>query len=312
VYEIVDRLTHWAGLLGVSHQVRAITLRLFFIGNSGLKVHGGFGIQSRSCHGLFSVLDRLGRRRQMIEPDSLPTDATTQARAECYHYHPRIYPQLKQYATFRHGIRQIDLEMDFINYMHFFKVTTGGFERYLASGISYEVLDQLPHLDKIALRLPRRPRQGWVDNPYQIGPQLFHFESPCARILHRIIYERIAEVLTLYPNVKVEGFGDENEKDRFAALRQYNMQHSRWTAAEYEELYEECGGGVELDELVLPRSWLEEAEEEDAEGSMKVEAGSEPRESEVKADGFFPPKCACDIKCYMLYLEVEQKKSRRR
>jgi hypothetical protein len=312
VYEIVDRLTHWAALLGVSHQVRAITLRLFFVGNNGLKVHGSFGIQSRSCHGLFSVLDRLGRRRQMIEPDSLPTDATTQARAECYHYHPRIYPQLKQYATFRHGIRQIDLEMDFINYMHFFKVTTGGFERFLAGGISYEIFDQLPHLDKIALHLPRRPRQGWVDSPYQNGPQLFHFESPCARILHRIIYERIAEVLTLYPNVKIKGFGDENEKDRFAALRQYSMLHSKWTVAEYEELYEECGGGVELGELVRPGSGMGEDEEEDAEGSMKAEAGSEPRELEVKADGFFPPKCACDIKCYMLYLEVEQKKSRRR
>jgi hypothetical protein len=77
VYEIVDRLTHWAGLLGVSHQVRAITLRLFFIGNSGLKVHGGFGIQSRSCHGLFSVLDRLGRRRQMPQPKHAQNATTT-------------------------------------------------------------------------------------------------------------------------------------------------------------------------------------------------------------------------------------------
>jgi hypothetical protein len=90
------------------------------------------------------------------------------------------------------------------------------------------------------------------------------------------------------------------------------MEHSKWTPAEYEELYEECGGGVELGELVRPGSWMGEDEEEDAEGSMKAEAGSEPQELEAKADGFFPPKCCCDIKCYMLYLEVEQKKSRRR
>jgi hypothetical protein len=313
VYEIVDRLTDWAALLGVSHQVRAITLRLFFIGNNDLEVSGGFGVEARSLRGFHSVLDRLGRYYQLTEPDSLPTDYTTQAKAECYYHHPRIYPQLKQYATFRHGLRQIYLEMGFIDYMHFFKVTTGEFERYLDPGaISYEVFEQLPYLKKIALRLPRRPCQGWVDNPFQHGPQLFHFEFPCARTLHRVIYERVAEVLTLYSHVKVKGFGDDNEKDRFYTLRQSSMEKSKWTAADYEELYEECDGGVELGKMVQPGSWVDDTEEEEKEqqaGTDKGEAGS-PMEV-VTADAFFPPKCRCDTKCHMLYLDVEKTRERR-
>jgi hypothetical protein len=310
VYEIVDRLTDWAALLGVSHQVRAITLRLFFVG-----VFGGFGIVARSVRGLHSVLNRLGRHYQLNDPDSLPTDYITQAKAQCYYHHPRIYPQLKQYATFRHGLRQIYLEMGFIDYMHFFEVTTGGFERYLDPGeISYKVFEQLPHVKKITLRLPRRPRQGWVDNPFQKGPQLFHYEFPCARTLHRVIYERIAGVLTLYPHVKVKGFGDEGERDRFYALRQSSMKNSTWTAADYQELYEECGGGVELGEMVQPGSWIEEVEEEKEEqqgGSDEAEGGIPNRVVVAPPNAFFPPKCRCDTKCHMLYLELEKTRERR-
>jgi hypothetical protein len=309
VYEIVEMLTHWASLLGVSHQVRAITLRLCLIGNSEMIVPGGFSVSSRSRRNFDSILERLSSHYQMIEPNSLPTDYTTQALADCYKQYPRIYPHLQQYATFRHGIRQIYLCMNFIDYMHLFKVTKGGFERYTKrpGAITYEVFEQLPNVSEIALRLPRRPRQGWLDDPGQIGPILFHYEFPCVRMLHRVIYERIAEALTLYSNVKVKGFVDKYERDRFYTLRESNMANSKWTAAEYEELYAECGGGVELEEMVLPGSWLEEAEEQEEQKVANTHrAGRDV--PEPTADAFFPPECRCETKCHLTFLEVEPKR----
>jgi hypothetical protein len=311
VYEIVDKLTHWASLLGVSHQVRAITLRLCLMGNSEMIIPGGFSIVSGSCCGLDTVLQRLGRHYQMAESNSLPTNYTTQALADCYKQYPRIYPDLTQYATFRHGIRQLYLHMNFLNYMHFFKVTTGDFACYLRPGaISHEVFEQLPHLNEIALRLPCRPRQGWLDDPWQNGPKLFHYEFPCARILHRVIYERVAEILTLYPNVEVKGFVDDYEKDRFYALRKSNMESSKWTAAEYEELYTECGGGIELEETVQPGSWLEVAEDDEEEDEAGYTVNTEREVPQVTANAFFPPKCHCEEKCHLTFLEVEKKRKR--
>jgi hypothetical protein len=317
VYEVVEMLTRWGALLAVSHQVRAITLRLCLIGNSEMIISGGFSVASGSRRALDSVLQRLGSHYQMTRSNSLPTDYTTQTLADCYMHYPRIYPHLIQYATFRHGIRKMFLRMNFINYMHFFKITTGGFERYLDADkpapVSFEVFEQLPHLTEIALRMPHRPRQGWLDDPWQIGPTLFHHEFPCARALHRVIYERIAEVLAVYPNVKVNGFIDDYERDRFFALRESHMQNSKWTAAEYKELYTECGGGVELAEMVLPGSWLDEAEESEEQEEQEVaDSNKAPSDiPELTSDAFFPPECRCETKCHLTFLEVESKPHKR-
>jgi hypothetical protein len=293
IYEIADKLTAWAALLAVSHQVRTITLRLCFMGSNQLST---FGITASSCYGLHHALERLGRYYQVTEPHGLPVDDSTQALANSYRQNPRIFPQLKQYATFRHAIRRIHMGMDFISSMHFFKVTIGGFDRYLYPGsLSFEVFDQLPNLNEITIRLPRQPHRGWRDKPGQRSPRLFYDGSPCPRILHRIIYERIAKVLTLYVRVKVVGFVDDDEKARFDGLRASAMKCPEWTAAEYEQLYVECGGGVDLQESVQPGDLSPWTEDE--------------RQVETTTEGsFFPPKCRCVEKCHLLFTEKEKKR----
>lgn len=293
IYEIVDKLTAWVALLGVSHQVRAITLRLCFVGSTGLS---SFSITASSCCSLDDALNRLGRYHQMTEPNSLPIDHKTQALAYCYKQYPRIFPHLKRYAVFRHGLRKVHMNMDFIGYMHFFKVTTGGFERYLRSGsISYEVFSQLPHLNEVIIRLPRRPHHGWRDKPGQCGPRLFYDDFPCPRMLHRVIYERVAAVLTLYPRVKVMGFIDADESVRFNLLRVSAMEHSKWTTGDYDELYADCDGGIELEDIVESENRPEEFAEE-----RRVVADLDER-----VDTFFPPKCRCVEKCYLVFNERE-------
>jgi hypothetical protein len=111
--------------------------------------------------------------------------------------------------------------MDFLDYMNFFKVTSGGFERYQNHNLmTYEIFEQLPRLNEIILRLPLRPGRGWRDDPRRFGPLLFHFVDPCPRQLHRVIYERAAEVLEPYKSVRVLNFVDENEESRFDSLHQ--------------------------------------------------------------------------------------------
>jgi hypothetical protein len=293
IHEITDKLTDWAALLGVSHQIRAITLRLCFVGSDKLSA---FGITASSCSSLHYALERLGRQYQMTKSYGLLVDDGAQALADSYRQYPRIFPQLKQYATFRHAIRRIYIGMDFISSMHFFKVTIGGFDRYLYPGsISYEVFDQLPNLGEITIRLPRQPHRGWRDKPGQRSPRLFYDDFPCPRLLHRVIYERIAEVLTLYTCVKVQGYVDDDEKIRFDALRASAMKCPTWTAAEYKQLYVECGGGVKLPESVQPDHWSPWIEEE-----RQVDTATE--------DTFFPPKCRCVKKCHLLFTEKEKKR----
>jgi hypothetical protein len=303
IYEIVDKLTDWAALLGVSHQIRAITLRLCFFGSSDMD--NGLNVSASSCHSLDSTLKRLGRYLQLTDSNSLPIDHITHTLANCYKHYPRIYPQLKQYATFRHGIRRVHLTMDFIAYMHFFKVTIGSFKDHIRSGsISYEVFEQLPYLSHIAIRLPLQPQQGWLDEPGQPSPRLFYHNFPCPRLLHRVIYERIAELLTIHPRVKVKGFVDADEKSRYKALRAAAMQERRWSAADLEELYADCGGGIELEEPVQPGNWL--TVEEIGERQVgTILAGGHTHEA---PEDFFPPKCRCEQKCLLIFNEKEKNK----
>jgi hypothetical protein len=312
IHEIAEKLSDWATLLAVSHQVRAITMRSCFIGTRVTGTYGAFVLSSSTGCRLESAFRRFGRYYQMIEPNSLPTNSETQALAECYKQHPKIYPHLKQYATFRHGLRKIRLTFGFIGYMHFFKVIIGGFDRYLRPGsLSYEVFEQLPNLSEISLRLPLQPRQGWNNLPYQPGPVLFHNDAPCPRKLHRVIYERIAEVLTLHLRVRVTNFMDKNEMVRYDALRYAALKNCKWSAADYEELYAECDGGVQLDELVQPGSWvhlIEEGRQGDSRSvrtATKVEIGT-ATEDTIDTP-FFPPKCDCKVKCHLVFEGKERK-----
>ncbi|KAH7405839.1 hypothetical protein DE146DRAFT_779221 [Phaeosphaeria sp. MPI-PUGE-AT-0046c] len=309
IHEIVDKLSAWTSLLGVSHQVRAITLRLCFAGTSETGNYGAFGLSASSGRSLGSALRRLGRFYQMTEPNSLPFDFETQTIADYYKQHPRIYAHLTHYATFRHGLRRIYLNLGFIGSMQFLQVTMGRFDEYLIPGdMSYEVFEQLPNLNKISLRLPGEPQQGWKDRPGQQGPLLFYNDAPCPRLLHRVIYERIAEVLTLYPCVVVTGFMDDDEWIRYRDLRKTAVEARTWTHHELAELYEECGGGVELDEPVLPGSWIVEAAEEQKEDVEEKETELVVGEAsaEEEAEAFFPPKCRCEVQCHKLFDQKER------
>ncbi|KAF1913634.1 hypothetical protein BDU57DRAFT_589267 [Ampelomyces quisqualis] len=236
----------------------------------------------------------------MIEYNGLPTDYNTSTFADCYKLHPRIYPHLSHYATFRHALRKIHLNMNLHDYMRFFKVTIGGFGRYMRpNGMSFEIFEQLPHVKEISIHLPSKPRRGWVNEPYQGGPMMFHHPAPCLRLLHRVIYERIAELLVLYPRVKVYNFVDDEEKARYEELRRSALQKSKWTAAEFEELYTECNGGIELEELVQPGSWLHE-DEDKQEVELEVERQVTGPDTHQPFEEFFPPKCRCEVQCCKL------------
>jgi hypothetical protein len=304
VYELANKLAEWKALPAVSHQVRAITLRLCFTGTSSLGKNGMWSISVSSPRALDRALQRLSRYYQLIEPDSIPTDTKSRELADRYNQHPMIYPQLKQYATFRHGLRRVHLTLGFIDYFHFFKVTIGGFGRYLHSdSISYEVFEQLPNLSEIIMQLPLKPRQGWKDLPSQVGPSIFHHDDPCPRRLHRVIYERMAELLTLYPDVKVTKFMDGNEEARYNTLRMVAVKERKWSMAAYQELYAECGGGIELEDPVQPGSWALETEEK-----PQVDAKSVQARTETPIDrSFFPPNCQCEVNCQMVFEGREDK-----
>lgn len=293
VYEIVEKLREWSALLRVSHQVRAITLRLCFAGSHDLAMNQ-FCIFPQTFSQLYDTICRLGQHYQMVEQDSLPVDKHTQTLADCYRQYPRIYPQLKQYATFRHGIHKISIKMDFLSYMHFFRVTAGGFERYHKPGsMTYTVLERLPNLKYIAIRLPGRPRRGFHDFPSRRGPRLFHEDAPCPRLLHRIIYEQAAVVLAHYPSVRIKAYIDEEEKDRFYEIQERAIAQLKFTATELEELYAECGGGVQLEEWVQPGNGLPPVGDTESDDGLM-------RPIRQEADAFFPPKCLCTKRCTVI------------
>ena len=305
IYEIVDQLGAWAALISVSHQVRAIVVRLCLQGNSDMLYGKGFCLCAGSYKKFDHAVRRLGQYYQLVEPNGMPTNPKSKALAHCYHQHPHQHPQLTQYATFRHGLRKICLIMSFISNMHFFKVSHGGFDRFWYpkhKHMTYEVFDLLPNLKEIEIRLPVQPYEGWKDNVCQRGPRLFHYNQPCPRTLHRLIYTRIAEVLAPYDNVRVIKFGDEQESQLFEQQRKEAKAKLTWTKKDYEELYEECGGGVELAEMVEPGSWLRDAASEEA---------GEGAEIEHEIGGFFPPRCRCDKSCVSVYTDKEARRTRR-
>ncbi|KAF2132399.1 hypothetical protein P153DRAFT_189971 [Dothidotthia symphoricarpi CBS 119687] len=300
VYEVVDKLGDWCYLLGCSRQVRSITLRLCFMGSSNLTYSKGLCIDILSYKALEDCFDRLGKYYQMMGPDSLPVDQKTKALSDCYSLYPKIYPQLRQYATFRQGIQKICLKMSFVSYMRFFKVTAGGFGKYWRTDhMTFEVLEQLPFLNEIVIKLPVRPHGagGWKDNFHEGGPQLFHHESPCPRMLHRILYERIAEALASHEHVRLTRFIDNDEKQRYWEFRKNAVAKLKMTGAELEELYRDDGGGIELEDVVAPANMVAKDEHD-----QDLQAFEYPAEGEEQ---FFPPKCRCAKDC-TLYRDSQE------
>jgi len=287
--EIVQQLGDWFQLLYVSHQIRAITLRLCIFGGRGLAYANGLCLVSSSPRSFAACLNRLGDYYQMVEENSVPTTAEEEALSKCYGRFPRIYPELHRYATLRHGVQKISLGMDFHSFMHFFKVQAGGFQQLQKPrDPTYEVFERMPHLNEIVIQLPLRPHGGWKNNPSAGRPPLFHYDKPCPRILHRLIYERAAEVLAPYEKVKLRNFIDGYERKRFLKAREQAIEAFNFTKVDLEKLYADDGGGVELGvterEVGLPAK----AKHEDDMGLGYA--------GDVQG-GFFPPLCYCDDHC---------------
>ena len=114
-HEVIGHFGHWAALLGVSHQVRAISLRLCFMGSSGLTYDKGLCIVAENMVVLKQSIRNLARFSQLLEPDnaSIATDDKTSMLARTYRYHPKIYPHLQRYANISHGIRKISLPVSY-------------------------------------------------------------------------------------------------------------------------------------------------------------------------------------------------------
>ncbi|KAH6878100.1 hypothetical protein BKA58DRAFT_426969 [Alternaria rosae] len=281
--EVTGQLGKWASLLTVSHQVRAISLRLCFAGSSDLGFSNGLCIVAENLFSFKCSIRRLGKHRQLAEVNSLPTDDKARELEKTYKSFPRIYPHLDRYATFYHGIRKIYLQFSFIDGLYFFKVTAGSFAQHLKPHqLSYEVFQTLPHLNELIFKLP--DATGYLEDNLRHQPVSIFYGEPfdCIRTLHRLVYESAAKVLAPYRAVKFHGFMDEEEEVRFLSLRDCARKELKITTEELGQLYKEDMGGVELEETVLP-------------GLEKKEKDDEVRE--VIYDDFWPPKCRCEILC---------------
>jgi hypothetical protein len=301
--EIVRKFGTWASLLGVSRQVRTLALRLCFVGSSGSIGNAALCLDAFTYHTFENGIRRLGKFYQMTEAYAVPMDAKSQALARTYKQHPKIYPQLKQYATLSQGIRRIWIQMDFLQYLKFFKVTARGFQQYWRTrGLDYEVFEQLPYLNELIIELPD-PRARLRDRTRQSEPRLFYDEPfSCPRTLHRLIYERAAEVLAPY-NVTMVGFMDELEAVYFETLRNNAIKALKFTSAELEELYLEDGGGVQLEDSVIPGVKVEdegaaEGQVEDVQCTAFSRREGKRKRTDAKVqDDFWPPKCRCEVLC---------------
>lgn len=291
-FEIVQQLGDWYNLLYVSFQVREITLRLCMTGSTKTIHSPGLCIFANSYNDFLESFMRLGNHYQLVRPHSFPKTGHDKQLAKCYRDFPKANPELSHFATLRHGIRKIRLTMDFMSSMRFFDVQAHDFPRYPGrrAKVTYNAFNCLPHLNEIVFILPRRPCEGWRDSPYGGGPTLFHHERPCPRALHRVIYERVAEVLALHKKVTVLSFVDEEEKDRFNDMRTEAVNALGWTEADLNELYADDGGGIDLPEDTGRASASAVVQQRVRDGEHYDMVGIR--------GGFFPPECSCEEPCF--------------
>lgn len=280
--EVTGQFSEWASLLRVSHQVRAICLRLCFVGSSGVAFSNGLCIVAKDLYSFQRCIRRLSKHFQMTEPNGAPNEDKIWELAKTYKLFPKIYPRLSRYATFCHGIRRMHLQFSFLDSLHFFKVTAGSFsQRWKSYHLDYQVFERLPHLNELIIKLP--DATGRLEDNSKQPARLFYGEPfNCPRVLHRLIYENAAEALAHIENVKMEGFIDDEEMVKFFELLEHAKRGMKITTKELEELYMEDTGGVELENNV----------ESDVE---KKDVDTKKRET--VHDGFWPPKCRCEVLC---------------
>ncbi|OAL56750.1 hypothetical protein IQ07DRAFT_607065 [Pyrenochaeta sp. DS3sAY3a] len=273
-HELADHLGRWIPLLRVSHQ--------------HMPSVKGMCLLSITLSDFSEKIRRLGKFFQMVEANGVPVDDKSYASAYNYMRFPKLYPELKQYATLRHGIRRICLELDFSTSFEFFRITKHGYnEGWESRHFGIEVLERLPDLRELTIILPDVTGK-LEDKPYHPGPRLFYdLDFACPRILHRILYEQAAEVLAPYKDVKLYGFMDENEAQRFKALQQKAILLLKFTPRELRELYAEDGGGIQLEKPVTPGMDANQLEDDSLDTMRPV----------VARNNFWPPKCRCEVRC---------------
>ncbi|EOA81655.1 uncharacterized protein SETTUDRAFT_64978, partial [Exserohilum turcica Et28A] len=291
--EVTGQLGDWDSLLSVSRQVRTLCLRLCLSGSSSLVYKHGLCIDVDTHRDFKDCIRRLGKYFQLLEPNSLPHDATTQLLAKTYRDFPLAHAHLARYATLRHGIRKLHLEFSFLDCMHFFRVTVAHFPRFYPHfRLDYRVLDSLSGLVAVAVRLPD-PTGYLVDRVPQCGPRLFYGDPyTCPRILHRVIYEAAAEAMAPCGFFALYGFMDYDEKARFEALRASASAKVKFTTDQLGELYAEDqpgGGGVQLGEWIQPGV--------DAAAAAAAARSDVDEELDFVRDTFWPPKCRCKVRC---------------
>ena len=243
--EVVQKLGEWQSIMQVSKQFRALTLDLLFKGCNAYPL--GFCVSAFSWNVFASRLRRLDTYSQMTQPWGVVKrgDRAGSGLAQQYNQFPKIYPQLDRFATFKHGIRKIYLEFDFMSYMWFFKVTAGGIHLERPKGcMTCDVFDLLPHLNQIVIALPIQ----YDSKKRYYGPMLVHDDEPCPRTLHRLIYEKVAVELAAYKNVEVHYFIDDDEKQRYTGMRQSAQLALKFSEDELVELYADDEGGIALSE----------------------------------------------------------------
>jgi hypothetical protein len=205
----------------------------------------------------------------------------------------------------RHGIRKLYLHFNFLDALHFFKVTVGKLDQYRGRHfMTCDVFETLPNLDGLNIVLPT---EWWIDDIRQMGPRLFHEFVPCPRTLHRFIYERIAKELAIYGTVKVYGFMDSGEEQHFLNQREAAILSLKFTLAELDELYAECGGGIqiEVDSDSSENSQSTEATtaSSSATWSTSLTSKTPPIKKEISRfpesqSDVFPPECHCEVPCH--------------
>ncbi|KAF2786176.1 hypothetical protein K505DRAFT_151491 [Melanomma pulvis-pyrius CBS 109.77] len=285
--EIVGQLGPWTSLLGVSAEVRKITLQICFRG--GWLYPQGLSIMSNVQHHFQKSIHRLERYYQIFERHSIPdaNNRKTMKLASQYKYFPKIYRELNTYATFMHGIRKVFLGFDSWSSLHFFKVSTCNFDKYRPQKfITCDVFERLPYLNAIYIFLPTDG--NFRNDPMIFGPKLFDNNRPCARSLHRLIYENAAKELAPYNGVHMKMFMDEYEEQRFLDLHAAAKSELKFTDEELKELWEECGGGVQLDPDSISTTKDErfEARPETLDGAGNIT---------------LTPYCKCEIPCLDAY-----------
>ncbi|KAF2691633.1 hypothetical protein K458DRAFT_381479 [Lentithecium fluviatile CBS 122367] len=292
--ELVQKLGDWKFLLLVSTQVRAITLRLLFTGSNTYP--NGFCISSDNYLRFGRRLHRLDKSHQTLDSDSVVSAGRrSSVLASQYRKFPKVYPELQRFATFKHGIRKVHLHFDFLSYLYFFKVTVDDIDRRRPEGYATsDVFEQLPHLNEIVVGLPTSYDR------YQglYGPLLFHDRDPCPRILHRLIYEKVAADLAHHNEVGVRLFIDEDEERRFRDLRESARLALKFTEEELRELYADDGGGI-----VLEGDELDSGDDISQTSTIVALPSFDIKDP---AEAFFPPRCACDYPCDRIFRGDDQ------